>query len=242
MLRSHRWWTLLVVIAGLVLSGCQQRSSKPPTEHPAEVEPIPGTALSRIILTEHAIQRIGLKTDLVRVVQVAKRLDARGEILAVPAGKVAGPGSVWVRVSLSERDRQRVDRSQPALVAPLDRDDGEENLTAQPVGMPAERALYYAVDGTRYGLVPGQDVRVELARAGRWKTRTAVPYSALIYDTQGETWVYTSPAPRTFVRHKVDVDDIEGDVAVLDEGPPIGTVVVSVGVAELYGAETKVGH
>jgi hypothetical protein len=72
--------------------------------------------------------------------------------------------------------------------------------------------------------------------------RKVVPYSSLIYDTQGQTWIYTSPQARTFVRSKVDVDYIEGDLAVLKDGPPVGTIVASVGVAELYGTEFKVGH
>jgi nitrous oxide reductase accessory protein NosL len=72
--------------------------------------------------------------------------------------------------------------------------------------------------------------------------RKVVPYRALIYDPQGQAWIYTSPQPRTFVRHKVDVDYIEGDMAILKDGPPAGTVVASVGVAELYGTEFKVGH
>ena len=72
--------------------------------------------------------------------------------------------------------------------------------------------------------------------------RTVVPYSSLHYGSHGETWVYTSPQARTFVRHKVTVDYIEGDTAVLKEGPPAGTIVVSVGVAELYGTEFAVGH
>lgn len=72
--------------------------------------------------------------------------------------------------------------------------------------------------------------------------RKVVPYSSLIYDPQGQTWVYTSPEPLTFVRHYVTVDYIEGDMVVLSEGPSVGTVVASVGVAELYGTEFKVGH
>jgi hypothetical protein len=72
--------------------------------------------------------------------------------------------------------------------------------------------------------------------------RKVVPYSALIYDSHGQTWVYTSPSARTFVRHKVEVDHIQGDLVVLKDGPPTGTVVASVGVAELYGTEFKVGH
>ena len=69
-----------------------------------------------------------------------------------------------------------------------------------------------------------------------------VPYSSLIYDPQGNTWVYTSPQPATFVRHKVEVDHIEGDFVTLKDGPSAGTVVASRAVAELYGAEFKVGH
>jgi hypothetical protein len=72
--------------------------------------------------------------------------------------------------------------------------------------------------------------------------RTTVPYSSLLYGAHGETWVYTRPQARTFVRQKVTVDYIEGDTAVLKEGPPAGTIVVSVGVAELYGTEFGVGH
>lgn len=73
-------------------------------------------------------------------------------------------------------------------------------------------------------------------------SRMVVPYSSLIYDAQGDTWVYISPQPRTFVRQKVNVDYIEGDIAVLNDGPPAGTVVASVGVAELYGTDSGVGH
>lgn len=72
--------------------------------------------------------------------------------------------------------------------------------------------------------------------------KKVVPYSSLIYDVNGQTWVYTSPQPRTFVRSKVDVDYIKGDMAFLNDGPPTGTLVASVAVAELYGTEFKVGH
>ena len=72
--------------------------------------------------------------------------------------------------------------------------------------------------------------------------RAIIPYSALIYDAQAHVWVYTNPEPLTFIRHEVVVDFIEGDKAILLEGPPAGTKVVTVGAAELFGAEYKVGH
>lgn len=72
--------------------------------------------------------------------------------------------------------------------------------------------------------------------------RKVVPYAAVLYDASGRTWVYTQPEPRKFVRHQIAVDYIEGSTAVLSEGPPIGTEVVTVGGAELFGTEFEVGH
>ncbi len=69
-----------------------------------------------------------------------------------------------------------------------------------------------------------------------------VPYSAVIYDPKGGTWVYVSPEPRLFVRERVEIDFIEGQNACLKKGPELGVEVVSVGAAELYGAEFEVGH
>lgn len=72
--------------------------------------------------------------------------------------------------------------------------------------------------------------------------RRVMPYAAIIYDKAGNTWAYTPAAePRTFVRESVSVDSITGDVAYLKDGPAVGTRVVTVGVAELYGAEFGVG-
>ena len=69
----------------------------------------------------------------------------------------------------------------------------------------------------------------------------AVPYSAVIYDLHGETWLYISPAPFTFVRETITVDFIDGDMAILSVGPASGTEVAMVGVPELYGADTGIG-
>ena len=67
-----------------------------------------------------------------------------------------------------------------------------------------------------------------------------VPYAAVIYDIEGNTWVYTSPAPLTFQRAPIAVEHIEGNTAFLAESLPSGLDVVTVGVAELWGTETGV--
>ena len=69
--------------------------------------------------------------------------------------------------------------------------------------------------------------------------RRAVPYAALIYDPEGDTYVYTSSA-LSFLRRKVEVQRIDGDQVLLSEGPPAGTRVVTVGAAEVYGAELEI--
>jgi hypothetical protein len=67
------------------------------------------------------------------------------------------------------------------------------------------------------------------------------PYAAIIYDGKGKTWVYTNPEPLVYVRAPVVVASIKGPNAMLKEGPPAGTTVVVVGVAELFGAESGMG-
>ena len=69
-----------------------------------------------------------------------------------------------------------------------------------------------------------------------------VPYGALMYDKKGGTWVYTSPSPLSFVRQPVTVDHIEGEQVFLSDGPAAGTVIATVGAAELMGAEHGYGH
>jgi hypothetical protein len=71
--------------------------------------------------------------------------------------------------------------------------------------------------------------------------RTTIPYAAVLYDEHGDTWTFTSPAPLTFVRERIGVDYVRGDLAVLLTGPPAGMRVVTVGAAELLGAELGVG-
>jgi hypothetical protein len=85
------------------------------------------------------------------------------------------------------------------------------------------------------------DVQTDLVRATEVKgtLRKVAPYAAILYDTQGNTWVYTNPEQLVFVRQHVVVDHIEGGLAVLSDGPDEGTFVVTVGAEELFGSETE---
>jgi hypothetical protein len=67
-----------------------------------------------------------------------------------------------------------------------------------------------------------------------------IPYAAILYEPDGRTYAFTEPKPLTFIRRPIAVDSISGKGAILSDGPPAGTEVVTVGATELYGAETGV--
>ncbi len=67
-----------------------------------------------------------------------------------------------------------------------------------------------------------------------------VPYSAVIYDIEGNTWIYTNPAPLTYVRAPIVISRIDGDQVLLSQALESDAPIVTVGVAEIYGAETGV--
>lgn len=89
----------------------------------------------------------------------------------------------------------------------------------------------------RLGIATG--TVTQITRAGL--ARTTIPYAAVIYDHAAATWTYTNPEPFVFIRHAITIAAIEGDVAVLTDGPPVGTKVVTVGASMLFGAELGVG-
>lgn len=147
MWNTSRWLIVLLIIAALHLVSCgAQTQGGTPDNVPARVEPVAGTDLNRVILTEEAAKRLGIETTTVRDAQV------------------------------------------------------------------------------------------------RGKLSKIVPYAAVFYDLKGITWVYMNPELHTYMRVRITIDYIDGERAVLSAGPPTGTVVVTVGSPELYGAEFGVGQ
>jgi hypothetical protein len=69
-----------------------------------------------------------------------------------------------------------------------------------------------------------------------------VPTGAVMVDAEGVYWVYTNPEPLVFVRQEITIEREESDNTYVSAGPPVGTLVATVGVQELYGTETEIGH
>jgi hypothetical protein len=101
-------------------------------------------------------------------------------------------------------------------------------------GTDLKRVKFSAEGAKRVGL--------QTARVRGDAQQKVIPYAAVIYDSEGNTFTYTSPEPLVYVREKVKVDYVDGDRVVLSEGPSAGTEVVTVGAAEVYGTEFEVAH
>ncbi len=67
--------------------------------------------------------------------------------------------------------------------------------------------------------------------------QSVIPLDAVLWDKDGRTWTYTNPAPLTYVPVELVIGRVEGDTAIMLSGPAPGTPVVTVGGAELLGAE-----
>ncbi len=84
---------------------------------------------------------------------------------------------------------------------------------------------------------PGERVGVSIALKGS-ATSLTVPWASVVYDYHGGAWVYQKSGERSFTRRRVSVWFVVGGTAVLTDGPPVGTEVVTDGAAELFGTET----
>lgn len=254
MQNGNRWTAALLAIGSVLLLSACGDSSDAGTHEPATLEQIEGSDVTRIILTPKAAERVGIETVAIRDEVVYRKRVVGGAVVAAleatatavaQKSATSGPQSVWVQVALNQSDLSKVDRRIPVRIFLPRAGEGSAGFTARLVSMPAQTnppsALYFMPDAAGHGLVQGMRVRVELSLMGSGTRRKVVPYSAVLYGLNGETWAYTSPKPLVFVRRPIKVDYVDGDLAILSDGPTSGTRIVTVGVAELFGTEYGVG-
>ena len=260
------------VIAGLaVLVAAATGLAAAPLSDPTKGESVQGSGGEPIVLDASEVKRLGIQTAPVREENIGRRMTVVAEIedepVAKPATTMSEPSPsvkdsqssdaspVRVQVLLDNNpdddadddNGQYDDEDDAEIVAPFDVDEPEP-LRAKRVETPlgAEidpNTLTFKIrSGMQRGLAPGQRVGVKFAAPGSETPKKVVPYSAVIYGASGDAWVYTSPEPAVFVRRQVTIEDIDDGTAVLSDGPPVGTQVVTVGAAELYGAELHAKH
>ncbi len=254
--RNH-WIVAVFVIAGLQLAACTGTTTAPsPHEKPSVVDKEQKT----VKLSQKAHDRLGVETTKVTEEQVTRKRKVGGEV--VGASKVASStssssGGLLVRVNLNTSDVQAMDRKQPIHVMAIDSDDEDEvgedaemddandsesdSSENSPTSDDADKPVYFKLKSNTQGLKEGQRALIAFALQGKGSSHKLIPYSAVLYDVKGAAWVYINTEPLVYKRQPISVDYIQGQMAYLSEGPSAGTLVVTRGAAELYGAETGVG-
>jgi multidrug efflux pump subunit AcrB len=84
-------------------------------------------------------------------------------------------------------------------------------------------------------------IGIQTAPATLQGTQVAIPYSALLYEPDGRTAVYTKVSALAYTREFVTVSSISGNVVLLSGGLTPGAGVVTQGAEELLGVQNGVG-
>jgi cobalt-zinc-cadmium efflux system membrane fusion protein len=174
---------------------------------------------------------------------ILRRLSALpGQQVAVGGAlfEVVNLDRVWVRVPVYVGDLKEIDGQAPAGVGDLAMRPGQVTRPGQPVPAPPTADASAGTVDLYYEdrpLSPGERVGISLTLTGDAASLT-VPWSAVIHDIHGGTWVYQELSERVFARQRVEVRYVVNGTAVLAAGPRHGTRVVIAGAAELFGTET----
>jgi membrane fusion protein, heavy metal efflux system len=165
-----------------------------------------------------------------------------------PLFEVLGQNVLWLKVPVYTGELRSIDRQAPAHIVPLGAWEATTGVAVRPFAGPASGDanaatvdLYYLLDNPGLQFRPEERVTVLLPVTGAAQSLT-VPASAIWRDIYGGSWVYENFAPQSYARRRVTVARVADGLALLAAGPPAGTKVVTVGVAELAGTEFGVGH
>jgi cobalt-zinc-cadmium efflux system membrane fusion protein len=161
--------------------------------------------------------------------------------------EIKGIDPVWVKVPVYVGDLATIDTKKPARVHSLSDFAGAvtqtANLAVTPFSADPESIttdLYYELSNADHEYRPGQKIAVTLTLKEA-ENSLVVPYSSILYDMYGSTWVYENIEPRVYVRRRVELHYVLDELAILSRGPVVGAKVVSAGAAELFGTEFGVG-
>lgn len=174
---------------------------------------------------------------------------APGEVVnaAAPVARFIGVDPLWIRVpvyvgALAELDVEKdvriggMDGRLKPDMQSVDRVEGAP--TADPISSSVD--LYFSLPNPGHLHRPQQRLGVWISQRGQ-QSGLIIPWSALLYDIHGNTWVYEQTQPRQFVRRRVEVRDTLGGDAMLSRGLRAGMNVVTDGAAELFGVEFGAG-
>lgn len=157
--------------------------------------------------------------------------------------EIAATDPLWVRVPVFAGDVRETDAARGATIRGVSEDGMNPGRTARAIRGPqsadaqaASVDLYFEVANPDGALRPGERVAVLLYLKGG-SEGLVVPWSSVVRDLHGGSWVYERTAEGRYVRRRVEVAYVTGEDAVLARGPEPGALVVRTGAAELFSTE-----
>ena len=172
---------------------------------------------------------------------------AKRDLLGPPVLDAAGQATVWVRVPVYVGDTTKLDGTVEARVGGLSDSPGAATHPAKPVSAPpsanaaaATVDWFYEVANKTAGLRLGQRVGVTIPLRTDDES-LVIPWSAVVHDVHGGTWLYEKTGAQSYIRRRVQVQQVVGNLAALAGGVKAGASVVTTGVAELFGTEFGAG-
>ena len=151
--------------------------------------------------------------------------------------------TIWIRVPIYVGEYNDIATDQSAEMGDLAWRPGQSLVKVQPIAAPPTATalastvdLYYQLPNPDGKLKPNQRVSVQLPLKVDAEQRV-IPWSAVVQDINGGNWIYEKTAERKFVRRRIQVKHVVDSLAVLDQGPKVGTAIVTAGVAEMFGTE-----
>ncbi len=206
--------------------------------------------LSGIELDEQAgeLTSRSLESPVAGLLQSVEAAAGETVVVGEPLFRVIQTDPVWIRVPVYVGHWREVDTQQPASIAEYghrpDTQPREARYVSAPPSANANATtvdLFYELSNGDGRLYPGQRLAATLPMRSSERS-LVVPFRAVLYDIHGGAWVYQQREEHVYARSRVAVRYVDGATAVLAQGPPAGTKVVTDGAVELFGTEFGVGH
>ena len=86
---THRTIIMIMIVAPLLLTACQKQHDAHQVEHPATITKIEGSDLSRVALTDKAIERLGIKTTSIQEADVSSMQTTATDLVAAQTASTA---------------------------------------------------------------------------------------------------------------------------------------------------------
>ena len=166
----------------------------------------------------------------------------RRALLGAPALGARASGALWVRVPVYAGDADRL-RAREVRVFGLGEPSGAPGRIAR--ALPGRLAsapgaasadLFFELEDRDPAWQAGDRVSVAIPLGGE-RDALVVPWSAVLHDFHGGTWIYREVGAHRYERRRVEVEDVLDGRAALSGGVEHGMAIVSVGAAELFGTE-----